>query len=44
MYCIFTIIFLIASATSTGSHAIGMAITAGLFGVADAIYYHAKQR
>ena len=40
MYALLTIIFLVVSATSDGNHQIGMAIVAGLFGIASAICYH----
>ena len=39
MYCILAIVFLLVSMTSSGNHQIGMAIVAGLFGIADAIVY-----
>lgn len=39
MYALLTIIFLVVSATSNGDHQIGMAIVAGLFGIADSLAY-----
>lgn len=40
MYALLTLIFLFVSVTSHGDRQIGMAIVAGLFGIASAICYH----
>lgn len=44
MYCLITIVFLLATCIADGDVKIGMAIAAGLFGVADSIYYHATRK
>lgn len=44
MYCLITLVFLLATCMAKGDVKIGMAIAAGLFGIADSIYYYANKK